>query len=232
VSARSDSETENQEMSTPTFSPSDQPAGRPQPTRIDARYAPRQETLRFAPRNVPEQELLRYEPRNAPLLLDEPMTPGEPDDSGRRVGVGVDQQKLWAGGAASAVVVGLLALVGVLVSRWLFGVPVLAPQHDGAYGDVHTTVLILVAAGAALAATGLADLLMLGTLRPQLFFGWIVTLVTVIAVAAPFGTTAALDGKVATAVVNLAIGVAIGTLVSGVAARAIPAPRPAPGNPR
>ena len=47
----------------------------------------------------------------------------------------------------------------------------------------------------------------------------------IIAVAAPFGATAALDGKIATAVVNLAIGVAIGTLVSGVAGRSVPAPR-------
>jgi hypothetical protein len=219
-------------MSTPTFTPNDESASRPEPTRIDARYAPQQETQRFAPRNVPEQELLRYEPRNAPLLLNEPMTPGEPDGYERRIGVGVDQRKLWAGGAASAVVVGLVALVGVLVIRWLFNVPVLAPQQDGAYGDVHTTALILVAVGATLAATGLASLLMLGTLRPQLFFGWIVTLVTIIAVAAPFGTAAALDGKIATAVVNLAIGVAIGTLVSGVAARSLPAPRPAPGDPR
>jgi hypothetical protein len=181
-------------MSTPTFTPNDQTAGRPEPTRVDARYAAQQ-----------------------------------PDDFERRVGVGVDQHKLWAGGAASAVVVGLVALVGVLVMRWLFKVPVLAPQQDGAYGDVHTTALILVAVGATLAATGLASLLMLGTLRPQLFFGWIVALVTTIAVAAPFGAAAALDGKIATAVVNLAIGVAIGTLVSGVAGRSIPAPRPASG---
>jgi hypothetical protein len=162
------------------------------------------------------------------MLLNEPMMPSapavlnEPDEFERRVGVGVDQHKLWAGGAASAVVVGLVALVGVLVMRWLFKVPVLAPAQDGAYGDVHTTALILVAVGATLAATGLASLLMLGTLRPQLFFGWIVSLVTIIAVAAPFGTTAALDAKIATAVVNLAIGVAIGSLVSGVAGRSLP----------
>jgi hypothetical protein len=221
---------ENQEMSTPTFTPNDQPASRPETTRIDARYAPQQETLRFAPRNVPEHEFRQYEPRNAPLLLNEPMTPGGPDGSERRIGVGVDHQKLWAGGAASAVVVGLLALVGVLVSRWLFKAPVLAPQQDGAYGDVHTTVLILVAVGATLAATGLVSLLMMGTLRPQLFFGWIVALVTTIAVAFPFSTTAALDGKIATAIVNLAVGVAIGTLVSGVAGRSIPAARPASGD--
>jgi hypothetical protein len=148
--------------------------------------------------------------------------PTTPEGSRREVGVGVNARTLWAGGAASTVVVGLLALVGVLVSRWLFNLPVLAPRQDGAYGDVRTTALILVAMAAALAATGLVHLLMLGTLRPLMFFGWIVGLVTTIAVAFPFSTTAALDAKIATALVNLAIGVAIGTLIGGVAARSGP----------
>lgn len=63
---------------------------------------------------------------------------------------------------------------------------------------------------------------MLGTLRPLLFFGWIVALVTTIAVIFPFSTTAALDAKIATAAVGLAIGIATGTLVGGVAARSVP----------
>lgn len=103
-------------MNIPTFTPNDQTASRPEPTRIDVRYAAQQETPRFAPRNVSEQELLWYEARNAPLL-NEPTMASEPDGFERRLGVGVDQQKLWAGGAASAVVVGLVALVGVLVMR-------------------------------------------------------------------------------------------------------------------
>ena len=117
---------------------------------------------------------------------------------------------------------GLVALVGVLVSRWLFKVALLAPSQDGAFGNVHTADLVLVAVAGALVATGLVQLLMLGTLRPLLFFGWIVALVTAIMVAFPFSTTAALDAKIATAVVNLAIGVTIGTLVGGVAARSVP----------
>jgi hypothetical protein len=47
-------------------------------------------------------------------------------------------------------VAGLIALVGVLACRWLFNIPILAPRHDGAYGDAHTTTLILVPALAAL----------------------------------------------------------------------------------
>jgi hypothetical protein len=146
-------------------------------------------------------------------------TPIMPEGSGRRVGVRVDARRLWSGGAASAVVAGLVALVGVLVSRWLFAVPVLAPHQDGAYGDVHTTGLVLASAAAALVATGLVHLLMVSTPRPMMFFGWIVALVTTIVVIFPFSTTALLDAQVATAAVDLAIGVVIGTLVGGAAAR-------------
>jgi hypothetical protein len=134
-------------------------------------------------------------------------------------GVRVDSRKLWSGGVASAAVSGLVALVGVLVTRWLFNLPVLAPSGDGAYGDVRTTALVLVAAAAALATTGLVHLLIVNTPRPFLFFGWIVALVTTLVVVYPFSTTAPLDAKIATAVVNLAIGAMIGTLVGGAAAR-------------
>jgi hypothetical protein len=136
----------------------------------------------------------------------------------------VDAGRLWSGGVATAVVAGLIALVGVLVSRWLFAIPLLAPKQDGAYGDAHTTGLVLMAAAAALVATGLAHLLMLGTPRPLTFFGWIIALATVLAVLLPFSTTAPLTAKAATAVVTLVLGVAIGSLVSGVAARSVRVP--------
>jgi hypothetical protein len=136
-----------------------------------------------------------------------------------RAGVRVDSRKLWSGGVASAAVAALAALAGVLVARWLFGLPVLAPASDGTYGDVRTTALVLVAAASALVATGLVHLLMMSTPRPFLFFGWIVALVTTLAVVYPFSTTAPLGAKVATAAVALGIGAMIGTLVGGAAAR-------------
>jgi len=136
----------------------------------------------------------------------------------------VDAGRLWPGGSATAVGAGLVALVGVLVCRWLFGIPLLAPKQDGAYGDVHTTALVLLAAAAALVATGLAHLLLLSTPRPLTFFSWIVGLATVLAVLVPFSTAAPLTAKVATAVVDLVLGIAIGSLISGVAARSIRVP--------
>jgi hypothetical protein len=138
----------------------------------------------------------------------------------------VDAGRLWSGGIATAVVAGLVALVGVLVCRWLFDIPLLAPKQEGAYGDAHTTGMVLAAAAAALVATALVHLLMLGTPRPLTFFGWIIGLATVLAVLVPFSTTAPLTAKVATGVVDLVIGIAIGTLLNGVAARSVRLPAP------
>jgi len=138
----------------------------------------------------------------------------------RRGRPSVDARMLWSGGVATAVVAGLIALVGVLVCRWLFNIPILAPKRDGAYGDAHTTTLVLIAAGAALVTTLLAHLLLLSTPRPMVFLGWIVGLVTVIVVVFPFRTGAVLSHKIATAVLYLIIGIAIGTLIAGVGERA------------
>jgi Family of unknown function (DUF6069) len=128
---------------------------------------------------------------------------------------------LWAGGVATAVVAALIALVGILICRWIFTIPILAPKRDGAWGNASTGTYTLAAAGAALVATAIMHLLLLTTPRPQVFFGWIIGLATLVAVVFPFSTTAPLEQKVATAVVNLILGIAIGTLVNSVAGRAV-----------
>ncbi len=133
----------------------------------------------------------------------------------------VEPGQLWPGGFATAVVAALIALVGVLVCRWLFNVPILAPRKDGAYGDVHTTGFVIVAAVAALAATAIAHLLLLSTPRPMTFFNWIIGLIAVVIVIYPFSTSAPLSQKVATAAVDLVLGIAIGSLINGVAARSV-----------
>ena len=131
----------------------------------------------------------------------------------------LDAGQLWSGGVATAVVAGLVALLGVLAFRWLFHVPILAPASAGAYGDANTTVLVFAAAGVALLATALLHLLLLATPRPMTFFGWIIGLATLVAVIFPFSTSAPLSQKFATATVNLFIGIAIGSLLAGVGAR-------------
>jgi Family of unknown function (DUF6069) len=133
----------------------------------------------------------------------------------------VDAGRLWAGGIATAIVACLVGLVGVLIARWLLGIALLAPSRDGAYGDVHTTGLLLGIAAASLVATLLMHLLLLSTPRPLAFFGWIIGLATVLAVVITFSTSAPLNAKVATAVVVVVLGIAIGSLLSGVGARSV-----------
>ena len=74
--------------------------------------------------------------------------------------------------------------------------------------------------GCALVATALMHLLLLTTPYPRVFFGWIIGLATVVAVVFPFSTTAPLSQKIATAFVNLVLGVAIGSLIGEVSRRA------------
>ena len=130
-----------------------------------------------------------------------------------------DAKALWSAGAATAVVAALIALVGILVCRWLFGIPVLAPRQDGAWGNASTAEYTLAAAAAALAATAVMHLLLAATPRPRVFFAWIMGLATLIAVMYPFSTAAPLSQKAATAVINLVLGATIGSLISGTAAR-------------
>src|SRR5215472_8752381 len=132
----------------------------------------------------------------------------------------VDARALWSGGVATAVVAGLIALVGILVCRWLFDVPILSPRAEGAWGNASTVGYVFAAAACALAATALMHLLLISTPYPRVFFGWIIGLATLVAVVYPFSTTAPTSQKFATAVVNLVLGVAIGSLVNEVSRRA------------
>jgi membrane associated rhomboid family serine protease len=141
----------------------------------------------------------------------------EGDDGTGRGRVHVDAARLWTGGIATALVV----VVGVLIARGLFDVPVLAPEGEGALGNASTARLAILAAVAALLATGLMHLLLLSTPRPFRFFTWLISLLTLVAVLAPFMTDAELATKVATAAIGLVIGMAIGSLVSGAGRSAI-----------
>jgi len=129
----------------------------------------------------------------------------------------VNAGRLWAGGAAAAVVAALLAVAGIVIARGIFDVPILAPEGDGVWGDASTWWYAVWAAVAGLLATAVAHVLALTTPQPQTFFGWIIGLATVIAALWPFTSDAGLDTKLVTMMINLLIGIAIGSLVSTVA---------------
>jgi Family of unknown function (DUF6069) len=148
-----------------------------------------------------------------------PYVEGQDGTGGGRLRV--DAARLWTGGLATALVAALVAVVGVLIARGLFDIPVLAPTREGALGNANTARLAILAGAAALLATGLMHLLLLSTPRPFRFFTWIVSLLTLVAVLAPFMTDAELATQAATAAIYLVIGAAIGSLVSGAARSAI-----------
>jgi hypothetical protein len=144
----------------------------------------------------------------------------------------VSAGRLWAGGAATAVVAALIVVVGVLLGRGLFDVAVLAPKGAGVWGDASTFWYALGVALISLVATGLMHVLLLFTPRPMMFFGWVMVLGTVAAMLGPFATDGDLGPRLFTAGLNLVLGVAIGSLIAGSAraamrpAQAQPAPRP------
>lgn len=133
----------------------------------------------------------------------------------------VDAGKLWAGGVATAVVAALIAIVGIVIARGIFDIPVLAPKGSGTWGSANTVTYALAAFGIGLLATGLMHVLLLTTPSPFTFFGWILGLCTLVAVLAPFATSADRAPKVATAAINLVIGVAIWSLTAGTARRSL-----------
>jgi hypothetical protein len=133
----------------------------------------------------------------------------------------LDPAQYWAGAAATTVVAALIALVGILISRWTLNIPIMAPAGDGAWGNAHTGEYVLVTALIAVVAAGLLYLLRLGTPDPGLFFNWIMGLATLAAVVYPFSTSAPIEQKVATAIVDLVLGIAITSLLTAVAARAV-----------
>jgi hypothetical protein len=143
-----------------------------------------------------------------------PRTTSEPITAARPV---LDAARLWTGGLATALVAALIGLVGVLVVR-VIATHVPELPAAGVLGTSSGTVLLCtIAAGAALAATGLAHLLLLSTPRPMAYLGWIVGLATAVAAVLPLTTGVPLTAALAEGLINLVIGLAIGSLIAGAA---------------
>lgn len=143
------------------------------------------------------------------------------ESAGRSPRPTLNASRLWAGGAATAVIAALIVIVGILVGRGLFGVEVLAPKGAGVWGDASTFWYAFGAAMLSLVATGLIHLLMLYTPKPMRFFGWVMVLSTVVAMLGPFVTDNDLGPRLYTAGLNFVLGIAIGTLTAGSARSAL-----------
>jgi hypothetical protein len=135
-----------------------------------------------------------------------------PDRRPRRI---IDAARLWAGGVLAGVVAAGLAVVGLLIARGVLDIPVLI-ERKGQLVDASTVWYAVVAFLGGIVATGLLHALLAGAPQPYRFFGWIVGLATAIAVIVPFTTGAELESQIAVAVINLAIGICIGSIVSSI----------------
>jgi hypothetical protein len=125
---------------------------------------------------------------------------------------------------ATACVAALIAAVGVLICDQVLGLELVRPAPLLPIGDSVALSYAATAFVLALVATGLAQLLALTTPRPRSFFHWIMGLATLAAVALPFALSGSTASKIATAAINLAIGVAIGSLLTAVLARTVTDP--------
>jgi hypothetical protein len=129
----------------------------------------------------------------------------------------LDAARLWTGGLATAVVAALIGLVGLLVLRVLAANVPQIPVGAGLHTSSAAVLLCTIAAIAALVATGVAHLLLVSTPRPMAYLGWIIGLATAAAAVLPLTAGLPLAAAVASGVINLVIGMAIGSLVAGAA---------------
>jgi hypothetical protein len=139
--------------------------------------------------------------------------------------VAIDAARLWGGGVATACVAALVAVAGVLICQHVLEISLVRPALLLEVADSFILDYALTAFLLALVATGLAQALALATPRPRAFFGWIMGLATVCGAAAPFAIGDLLQSQVATACINVALGVCVWSLLSSVMARTI-SPRP------
>jgi len=135
--------------------------------------------------------------------------------------VGVDAARLWGGGVATACVAALVAVAGVLICQGVLDIRLVRPVPLLDATDSFRANYALTAGILALVATGLAHALAVTTPRPRAFFGWIIALATVCGAAAPFTVGSEAASQLATACINIALGICTGSLIGTVMTRTV-----------
>ena len=143
------------------------------------------------------------------------VVPGDPSR------ISVDAGRLWTGGLATALVAALTAWVGVLLAQGVLDVSLAKSAVVLHVSDSLGLNYAVTAFLAAVAATALAHLLSVTTPRPRSFFSWIVGLVTVAAMILPFTRDGSTASRVAVSLINLVVGLCIGSLLTAVLSRTV-----------
>lgn len=209
----------------PPAQPVDPPAQPAQPVQPvqPAQPVQPQQPAQAAPAQPVAAQPVAAQP-GTPVQPTEPVAPGEQVEPVRDDRPRIDAGR-YAGGALAAIVVSaLVAWVLHFVLTDLAGLTVLGPPDllgiadDTAAGERNAyaldTALVALVAAIVLALLAAAP-------RPRLFFGWIMVLLAIIAVAVPLSRGGDIGEGVATALLNLVIVAAIWSLLAGVAGRAI-----------
>lgn len=129
----------------------------------------------------------------------------------------LDAGRYWAGAAATVLVCALLGFAASVVLTDVMDQEMAAEPHlAGSSADASWAV-----AGAlfALLAAIVLHLLVLAAPRARMFFGWLVTLTTIILAALPFTTSPELLPGLMTALVWIVLGIAVWSMLTGVLAR-------------
>jgi Family of unknown function (DUF6069) len=132
-----------------------------------------------------------------------------------------DSGRLWRGAAASALVAAGVALVGLLIIRGLLDIKVVRRTDGEDFVQATTGWYVAAAIVATILATALLHVLFLLVPAPFRFFGWISALMVTAAVIVPLTLDAGQDTRIATALLNLAIGATVASLVSGIGHTAV-----------
>jgi hypothetical protein len=123
----------------------------------------------------------------------------------------------WAGVVATAVVSGLVGLLGTLVAKNILSIDVLSPTWVPGSTDVRRFTALGVLT--AIVGGALLYLLYVATPAPMQFFLWIVGLLTAAGAVVPFSENATTKEQLTTALIIVLIGISVMALLSGVAAR-------------
>jgi hypothetical protein len=147
-----------------------------------------------------------------PRVIDDPdadFGPGLPDV--RPVNDGL----LWTGGIATAMVATLVTLTGVVVARGILSIPLVLPAATGGWREIGPGTYLVTLAGT-LIATALLHGLLLVAPEPFLFFGWTMALMCVVVGLLPLAAHAPVPSEVFSGAVNVAVCVAIWSLLAAV----------------
>jgi len=123
----------------------------------------------------------------------------------------------WAGVVATAVVAALIGIAGTVIFESIIDVDLVTQDPFGTDSTMGAYVVGGVAT--ALVAGGLLYLLVLSTPKPRAFFGWIMGLGTLVVALLPLTWTDDTTKALCSGLVNLLIGIAVWSLLSGVLSR-------------